>query len=509
MSSLLTDAALDDIQGVITSSYGHLPQTAYLFVRMTTPTGARRWIETISGSVTSSKRWPVGPDMKKEKPRTALNVALTAEGLRACGLPEHVLRTFPAEFQDGMASPDRSRILGDADESAPALWEVGGPATDPVHAVLFLFAADEATLDALCRAQRAILDACSGVAEIPGSVQQGYRPDTATEHFGFHDGIAQPSIAGLGDEGVPTGEFILGYENHYGLMPPTPVVPRSLDARAMLPRLANPYHVAEDLGDLGQNGSYLAYRKLQQDVAAFWRFMSQETARSGVMDAARTIWLASKCVGRWPSGAPLVLAPDADDPALGDRDDFFYADDADGLACPLGAHVRRAHPRDALKPYPAPQSLSMTAAHRLLRRGRVYGPPLFDSSLLQRLSSAEARDMLLDLKDDGRPRGIHFLCVNASLKSQFEFVQQTWCNNPHFGGLNDNPDPLLGDRRQADERPGRMTIPRESGALRTRPLPRFVTVKAGAYLFMPSLTALRFLGAVPATAIAKAKSASP
>lgn len=117
--------------------------------------------------------------------------------------------------------------------------------------------------------------------------------------------------------------------------------------------------------------------------------------------------------------------------------------------------------------------------------------------------------MLLDLKDDGRPRGIHFLCVNASLKSQFEFVQQTWCNNPHFGGLNDNPDPLLGDRRQADERPGRMTIPRESGALRTRPLPRFVTVKAGAYLFMPSLTALRFLGAVPATAIAKAKSASP
>jgi hypothetical protein len=145
----------------------------------------------------------------------------------------------------------------------------------------------------------------------------------------------------------------------------------------------------------------------------------------------------------------------------------------------------------------------MTAAHRLLRRGRVYGPPLFDSSLLQRLSSSEARDVLLDLKDDGRPRGIHFLCVNASLKSQFEFVQQTWCNNVHFGGLNDNPDPLLGDRRKADERPGRMTIPHEGGSLRTRPLPRFVTVKAGAYLFMPSLTALRFLGSVPATAIAK------
>ena len=131
MSSLLTDEALGDIQGVITSSYGHLPQTAYLFIRMTTPTGARRWIEVISGSVTSSRRWPVGRDMKKEKPRTALNVALTAEGLRACGLPEHVLRTFPAEFQDGMASPDRSRILGDTDESAPAATPSRSTAATP------------------------------------------------------------------------------------------------------------------------------------------------------------------------------------------------------------------------------------------------------------------------------------------------------------------------------------------------------------------------------------------
>jgi len=499
-SSRLSDEALDDIQGLITGSYGYLPQTAYLFVRMTTPDGARRWIEAISGSITSSKRWLVGSDMKAEKPRTAVNVALTAEGLRACGLPEHVLRTFPAEFQDGVASADRSRILGDADESAPALWEIGGPATDPVHAVLFLFAVDETTLEALCGEQRTTLDACPGIAEIPGSIQRGYRPKTETEHFGFHDGIAQPSIAGLSDEGVPTGEFILGYENHYGLMPPTPVVPRTLDAHALLPRLANPYHLAEDLRDLGHNGSYLAYRKLHQDVAAFWRFMLQETARYGEMDAARAVWLASKCVGRWPSGAPLVLAPDADDAGLGNDDDFFYAGDADGLACPLGAHVRRAHPRDALKPYPPPQSLSMTAAHLLLRRGRVYGPPLFDSSLLQRLSAPEARDMLLALKDDGRPRGIHFLCVNANLKSQFEFVQQTWCNNPHFGGLNDNPDPLLGDHRKADERPGRMTIPREDASLRTRPLPRFVTVRAGAYLFMPSLTALRFLASVTATA---------
>ncbi len=95
----------------------------------------------------------------------------------------------------------------------------------------------------------------------------------------------------------------------------------------------------------------------------------------------------------------------------------------------------------------------------------------------------------------GRPRGVHFFCVNASLKSQFEFVQQTWCNNPHFGGLNDNKDPLLGDHASPGQTPSRMTIPRQPSPLRTLPLPRFVTVKAGAYLFLPSLTALRFLGA--------------
>ena len=83
----------------------------------------------------------------------------------------------------------------------------------------------------------------------------------------------------------------------------------------------------------------------------------------------------------------------------------------------------------------------MSEAHRLLRRGRVFGPPLFDPLLLQTAKG----DALHELRDDGRPRGTHFLCVNASIRSQFEFVQQTWCNNPHFSGLHDNKDPIAGD----------------------------------------------------------------
>jgi deferrochelatase/peroxidase EfeB len=159
--------------------------------------------------------------------------------------------------------------------------------------------------------------------------------------------------------------------------------------------------------------------------------------------------------------------------------------------------VRRTNPRDALRPYPRQQSLNMTDAHRLIRRGRVYGPPLFEADVLSRASSPETRKTLQHMRDDGLARGVHFFCVNASVKSQFEFVQQTWCNNPRFGGLNDNMDPLT-STPCGDDAPSRMTIPRAQGAWRTSALPHFVTVKAGAYLFLPSLTALRFLASAAA-----------
>ena len=139
----------------------------------------------------------------------------------------------------------------------------------------------------------------------------------------------------------------------------------------------------------------------------------------------------------------------------------------------------------------------MTDAHQLIGGGASSAPPLFDPGVLRRVDR-RARDTA---RDAGRwpARGVHFFCVNASLKSQFEFVQQTWANNPRFGGLNDNMDPLTSS--PCDEKTAsRMTIARRgapaagAGALRTQVLPRFVTVKAGAYLFLPSLTALRFLG---------------
>jgi len=489
----LPEEILADIQGFITSGYGHLSYAAYLFVQFQDAVLARQWLGRVAPAIMSARSWPIGAGGKKVKPPVALNIAFSADGLSAIGLPQEVLDTFPIEFQEGIARPDRSRVLGDTEESDPAEWEFGGTGKPPIHAVVFIYAESEAGLEAACHAQRTRLDeAAGGVVELSGSMQSGHRPDGDCEPFGFHDGIAQPSIAGIPDDGVPTGEFILGYLNHFQIMPPTPVVPAALDRDRVLSPLANPYHVTQQVRDLGLNGSYVVYRKLQQDVAGFWQFMKREAVRSmGAPSTDRMIWLASRCVGRWPSGAPLVLSPDADDLPSGDRDDFLYRDDAEGMACPFGAHIRRTNPRDVIKPYASGQSLSMSEAHRLLRRARAFGPALFDPAVLTDPSKLAGRT--LDIEDDGHVRGIHFFCVNASIRRQFEFVQQTWCNNPRFAGLNDNKDPIIGDNARTDHTSSYMTIPRKPFRVRTAALPRFVTVKAGAYLFMPSLTALRFL----------------
>jgi len=495
-STRFADDVLADIQGFISSGYGHLSPAAYLFLQFRDEGKAQDWLRHLVPEITSARPWPVASNGVKMKPTVTVNIAFTADGLTAMGLPSQVLNTFPPEFQEGMASPIRSRILGDTEESDPVEWELGGTGKPPIHAVLLLHAASAAGLEAACRAQRTLLDdAGGGVVELPASMQTGYRPDGDHEAFGFHDGISQPAITGITGDGVPTGEFILGYQNHFEIIPPTPVVPEGLDRSAVLPPLANPYHASQRLRDLGINGSYVVYRKLQQDVAGFWQFMKRESVRStGAEDTAHMIWLASRCVGRWPSGAPLVLAPRADDPRASNRDDFLYGDDTDGLACPLGAHIRRTNPRDVIKPYATAQSLSMSEAHRLLRRARTFGPALFDPSILVDSTNLAGRQALLELADDGNARGIHFFCVNASIRSQFEFVQQTWCNNPRFGGLNDNKDPILGDNARANRTSSHMTIPRRPFRVRTAALPRFVTVRAGAYLFMPGMTALKYLG---------------
>jgi Dyp-type peroxidase family len=230
--------------------------------------------------------------------------------------------------------------------------------------------------------------------------------------------------------------------------------------------------------DLGRNGTYLVFRQLAQEVAKFWNFLDQATrTANGGSDPAARERLGAKLVGRWQSGAPLVLSPIHDNPALGSENKFGYIanHDAQGFACPIGSHVRRSNPRDSIGPDPK-TALNTANRHRLLRRGRSYG---------QRLANP--------LVDDGAERGLHFICLNSDIERQFEFVQQTWINNPVFGGLYDEVDPLVGNLAK-----GNATFTVQADPLRTcvKGLSRFVTVKGGSYFFLPSIRTLNYLASL-------------
>lgn len=457
----------DDIQGLVARGYGTLESATFVLLRIDDPASARAWLGVLAGEVATAERGD-----RSE----AVHVALTHSGLRGLGLPEGSLAGFPDEFTGGMTTDHRRRILGDVGENAPERWRWGGPA-NPVDAVLLLYAEDQARLGTLAErhAGPAALRA-AGLAEVQ---RLDTSPLAGTEPFGFRDGISQPLIAELGPPDQPgpplhtvrAGEFVLGYQNQYGQVAESPTVAAADDPGRVLARIGD-----QDRADLGRNGSYLVLRQLGQDVDGFRRFVDQASRgqADGQADPDAGTRLAAKMVGRWPNGAPLTRAPEQPTDDLAEANDFGYADgDAAGLGCPLGAHIRRANPRDALDPQAGPeQSVRSVNRHRLLRRGRAYGDP-----------------------SDPGERGIHFICLNANIARQFEFVQHTWLNNPKFAGLYDDTDPLVATHQGNDGRT--FTVQARPLRQRVTGLPAFVTVRGGAYFLMPGIRALRFLAGLP------------
>jgi Dyp-type peroxidase family len=394
----------------------------------------------------------------------------------ALGLPEAIESQFAHEFREGMTTDHRQRILGDLGADAPANWRWGGDANPPIHALLMLYAADERGLEELVSRQTAEFPAAS----IEVVVSLGTDDIGDVEPFGFRDGISQPIPEGFGREGrqedtIQPGEFVLGYANQYGLLTDRPLVSAASDPANILPADA----AGSASRDLGRNGSYLVLRQLEQDVKGFWKFI-HEHAGSGTAEAP--VSLAAKMVGRWPGGAPLALAPEADNTELAKANDFAYHEsDPDGLACPVGAHVRRANPRDSLDPNPgSSDSIAVNKRHRILRRGRAYGTLL-------------SKDDALSKGGDGVERGIHFACIVANISRQFEFVQHTWANNPKFDGLYDEVDPITGPRTDGGSS---FSMPAEPVRKRMTGIPAFVTVRGGAYFFMPGIRAIRYLAAL-------------
>lgn len=464
-----------DVQGLVVSGYGqNMPEARYLLLGVRDAEAARRWLGGVAGRVTVSD----GPE-----PERCVNLAFTHAGLRALGVADADLRTFALPFQEGMASAHRQRLLGDTGASHPESWEWGGTgdggptSAAGVHAILLLFAKDIETMGRVEEAEVGRLTVGDGLEVVkrlvpeplPGPERVG---KFGVEHFGFADGMSQPVIRGSGQDErltgadarrsvIATGEFILGHPNGYGQLTPWP-------------RLSGGSG-GGDGSAFGVNGTYLVARQLAQDVAAFWGYLDDSTKKAdGTSDPDARELMGAKLVGRWRSGAPLVRSHHRDDPDLGTDNSFGYAEvDPHGHRCPLGAHIRRSNPRDALGSDRS-RALELANHHRLVRRGRVYGPGLANP-----LGG-----------DDRRERGIFFICLNANIERQFEFVQHSWCNNPKFGDLYDEVDPLLGNH------PSR-SFTQQGAPLRRRVhgMPSFVTVRGGAYFFMPGVSGLRMLAA--------------
>ena len=454
---------LADIQGLVARGYGRLPYAAYLLLQVEEAAPAarllRRWVD--DGDVTPASESPH---------RRALHVAFTAPGLRAMTGWDELPDGFGEPFLTGMATPYRSRLLGDVGANDPAGWLWGGPDTEPVHLAVLLYADEE---EHLAERQAAVLteggDHGLQLVEALGTDRLSDR-----EPFGFPDGVSQPIIAGLpaarrGGDVVRDGEFVLGYVNEYDQRTERPLIDKRRDPDRLLPRDVD----GSGSADLGRNGSYLIFRQLRQDVAGFEDYLTRAARADAGGDARERV--AAKMVGRWRgNGAPLVLSPSYDDPEHARANGFGYHDlDPDGLRCPIGAHARRANPRDSLPPGPGtPDSRAVNRRHRLVRRGRSYSAT----------SGTEER-------------GLHFQCLSTSLTRQYEFVQHTWLNDPSFDVLVGGEDPLVGPRVAG---PAGFTVPDTPVRRRYADLPQFVTVRGGGYFFLPGLRALRFLSSAEA-----------
>ena len=438
---------LADIQGNVLRGYTHRC-AAYIFLRIDDVARAKALLKRMMPSITSGVPWGPTP------PATTIQVALTYTGLERLGVPSEILATFAEEFRQGMAT--RAESLGDRGSCSPAHWEPG-LGTGEAHVLVTVWAVDNARLDAIREELRQI-GAEAGATTVVNETRAEAHP-SGRDHFGFFDGIAQPAVEGSGTVGRPgdgqpdgrggwrdvaTGEFLHGYVDEDGNLPQAP---------------AAPFHL---------NGTYVVYRKLQMHVAAFRKFLA-DTGRHYPGGEEK---LAAKIVGRWRDGTPLTLSPDAPNPEVVNDpkriNNFSYRDDPIGLVCPRGAHIRRANPRDAQGFFDG----RLTNRHRIIRRGRPYGPPLPGGVF----------------EDDGQDRGLVFVCFNANTWRQFETIQRLWIDDGDPLGLGPTKDFLAGTPHDKCT----MTIP-GSPPFFLCPQPQFVTTRGGEYLYQPSISALRWI----------------
>jgi len=426
----------EDIQGNILRGY-RLPFANHVFLEILDAVAARLFLRKLG--VTSDQPWA-------KRPETALNVGLSFAGLSRLGnYPE--LRSYAPAFAEGM--PARAALLGDAPGDYAPFWSRS-------HIWISVYGQSKAALQT--RLEGVLSSVPLGLRQVGMESAAALRraqgnKEVWLEHFGFRDDISNPEVEGAEEPAklgpgtgrrdtahgpwlpIRTGEFLLGYEN---------------DAGDPLPPSA--------LGKLLQNGTFAVVRKLEQRVHEFHDYLATTAKKFNLSPEL----LAEKLVGRRYDGSPLVDAP-----AEPTHNAFDYANDQVGRQCPLGAHVRRVHPRDAVG------GDGTSGRHRLMRRGMPYG-------------EAPGRG---NSTDGAKECGLLFIGLNASIEDQFEFIQRDWINRGSRSAIEDDWDPLVG----AHENKGKMVIPRDGLPLLLNDLPRFVNTKGGQYFFLPGLAGLRSL----------------
>jgi deferrochelatase/peroxidase EfeB len=465
---------LADLQGNILRGYTKMPYVRYLILEVADRIAARRWLAaSISGrdvpQITTGN-WGAA------KPDTCFNIGLTYEGLRALGTPRSSLEMFPNEFIEGMTA--RALKLGDVGSSAPETWP--SPFDEPgrIHLIATIYAGDVRQLD---QVQQRALD--RNALTLLGT-REGYNFADDFVHFGYRDNIMQPRFDGIhdplrypdGQPMAPLGTVLLGH-------------PTNLEGLTW--RVPQPT-------PLGHNGTFNAFRVLKQDVVGFEEYLDQAAsyllthlkvddvlppgaevkicqvlsiAPPSRHGALREIVAANLC-GRWRDGTPLALSADAPDPNV-NKANFDYVGDS---RCPYGAHIRRCNPRGGH----IVQRIANNS-RRLVRRGMPYGP---------------AYDPAKRNRDEPEPeRGLLGNFIGASLGAQFEAMSCDWLNlglqDPHITGSN---DPITGTN---NPHTSWFDLPLASGdTIPLRGLPEFVTTRGGAYTFLPSLSAIRYLGSL-------------
>ncbi len=436
----MTDRALElaDIQGNVLGGFNTEIQVFLAFTALSSEVvmKAAQWVAGLADSVTTAADVSAQRGlMRQANPDSQLTWLCVAVGQQLLKATQPDLYIRDDAFNGGMLARAPS-ILNDRTD--PATWKVGS-VDKPVDVLLIVASNVEAA--AVQRANDLL--AVAAAAGLALSYREtGRRLHNEQEHFGFRDGISQPLVLGFDEGGTfGAGNFVFGYPVVAG---GPPVVPYS------------------DERGVADNGSLLVFRRLEQDVAEFDRFCDQEAARLAPnWPQLSAPHLKALVVGRWPSGALASVQEMQDPGATLPQNDFDFSDDASGVKCPTGAHIRKVNPRQGQR--------DRVDVPRILRRGIPFGRPI-------------------KYEPDGA-RGLNFIAFQTSIRGQFEFLTQHWMNSDQKPAP--GHDLLVG--RSGGSRSMTISGPLGPVAVSTGPH-QWIVPTGGAYLLAPSRSGLRKLG---------------